>query len=96
MTTGTERGNRMAGQRDWAERVAARAAGRPAPVEETVEEPTRAPWARAVVDRAQGRTPDAETVREAREGSRAPRKQWENELLRRLGHDTEDNGPDAA
>ncbi|MEU5195233.1 hypothetical protein AB0G86_14425 [Streptomyces scabiei] len=86
----------MAGQRDWAERVAARAAGRPAPVEETPAVPERPAWARAAVDRAQGRTPDAATVREAHEGSRKPRKPWENELLRRLGHDTEDGGPDAA
>ncbi|KND40092.1 hypothetical protein IQ64_35815 [Streptomyces stelliscabiei] len=77
--------------------MAARAAGRPAPVEENAEEPVRAPWARAVIDRAQGRTPDPETVREAHTAVRPPRKPWEQRLLDRLGHSPEDDGPpDAA
>lgn len=86
----------MAGKTNWAERVAARAAGRPAPAEEPVEEPVRPPWAQVTVDRAQGRTPDPETVREAHTAVRPPRKPWEQRLLDRLGHTAEDDGPDAA
>lgn len=75
----------MAGQRNWAEQVAARVTGRPAP-EEMAAKPVWAPWVRVVVDRAQGRTSDAETVREARTAARPPRKEWEQRLLARLGH----------
>ncbi|MCX5170561.1 hypothetical protein OG616_21450 [Streptomyces antibioticus] len=76
----------MAGQNMWAERLAARVAGRPAPVEETTEEPVRPAWERVAIDRAVGRTPDSETVRQARAGARRPRTEWEQRLLVRLGH----------
>lgn len=87
----------MAEQRKrWAELVAARVTGTPPPVEEALTEPVGPAWARALADRAAGRTPDPETVREAHTARSKPRSTWEKTLLARLGQDEDDGPPDAA
>jgi hypothetical protein len=48
-----------------------------------------------LADRAAGRAPDPETVREAHAARSKPRSAWEKKLLAHLGQD-EDDGPDAA
>ncbi len=82
----------------WAERAAARlTADRPSPGGSTPVASSEVPaWAQVLADRAAGRQPDPEVLRDAREGAQRPRKDWENQLLARLGYDVQGDAPPAA